>query len=177
MRSLVFAVFAVLVSVSVAAAAETDQAKIARALSAAPESIRAGATVTDVDMQGKMTVLRPGTNGFTCIPGRPDLIGDDPMCADGQGMMWVQSLMSHAAKPANTTPGVIYMLNGGTVFSDSDPYATAATGKPLTDPPHWMIMWPFDSKTSGLPDHRVTAGTWIMWAGTPYAHLMILQKP
>jgi hypothetical protein len=175
MRRFVLAVFAVLICASVAAAAETDQAKIARALSAAPEWLRAGATVAEMDAHGKQTVLRPGTNGFTCVPGTPGVIGDDAMCADAQGMMWVNSLMSHAAKPANTEPGVIYMLNGGTVFSDSDPYAM--TGTPLTDPPHWMIMWPFDAKTSGLSDHRSAAGTWIMWAGTPYAHLMILQKP
>lgn len=174
MRRFVFAVFAVLIWASVAAA-ETDQAKIQRALSAAPEWLKAGATVAEMDMNGKQTILRPGTNGFTCVPGTPGVIGDDAMCMDAQGMVWVKSLMAHAAKPANTAPAVIYMLNGGTVYSDSDPYAT--TGKPITDPPHWMIMWPFDSKTSGLPDSRVATGTWIMWAGTPYAHLMILQKP
>jgi hypothetical protein len=38
-------------------------------------------------------------------------------------------------------------------------------------------MWPFDAKESGLSDKEKKAGTWIMWAGTPYAHLMINQKP
>jgi hypothetical protein len=42
--------------------------------------------------------------------------------------------------------------------------------------PHWMIMWPFDPKTSGLPKANRSNGTWIMWSGTPYAHLMINGK-
>ncbi len=174
MRRFVFAVFAVLIWASVAAAADTNQAKIQRALSAAPTWLKAGATVAEMDAHGKATILRAGTNAFTCVPGTPGVIGDDAMCMDAQGMAWVKSLMGHAAKPANTAPAVIYMLNGGTVYSDSNPYAMKGT--PLKDPPHWMIMWPFDSKTSGLPDHRVATGTWIMWAGTPYAHLMIPQK-
>lgn len=174
MRGFVFAVFVVLIWASVAVAADTKQAMIQRALSAAPERLKAGATVASMDAHGKATILRAGTNGFTCVPGTPGVIGDDAMCMDAQGMTWVKSLMSHAAKPANTAPAVIYMLNGGSVYSDSNPYAMK--GKPMADPPHWMIMWPFDAKSSGLPDHRVATGTWIMWAGTPYAHLMIPQK-
>jgi hypothetical protein len=39
-----------------------------------------------------------------------------------------------------------------------------------------MIMWPFEAG-SGLAGTEKQNGTWIMWAGTPYAHLMINQKP
>jgi hypothetical protein len=38
-------------------------------------------------------------------------------------------------------------------------------------------MWPFDPKTSGFPAEPKQTGTWIMWAGTPWAHLMINQRP
>lgn len=59
-----------LTAVSTAWAAESKQTKIQRALSAAPGFIKATATVAAFE-QGKMVVLRPGTNGFTCIPGTP----------------------------------------------------------------------------------------------------------
>ncbi len=72
-------------------------------------------------------------------------------------------------------PGIMYMLAGGTDWSATDPYATSGT--PIKEPPHWMIMWPFDAKATGLSAEAKDTGTWIMWAGTPYAHLMINQKP
>jgi hypothetical protein len=38
-------------------------------------------------------------------------------------------------------------------------------------------LWPFDPQATGLSDRPKNTGTWVMWAGTPYAHLMINQKP
>jgi hypothetical protein len=156
-------------------AAETKQDKIKRALSAAPPDIAKGAKVVDIDDQGKMTILREGTNGFTCFPGHPGVVGDVAMCADGPSMQWLNDIMSNKPKPTNTEPGVIYMLAGGTDWSATDPFAKSGT--PITEPPHWMIMWPFDPKSSGLPTTPKQTGTWIMWAGTPWAHLMINQVP
>jgi len=155
---------------------DSKAAKIHRALSAAPGWLQAQAAVATFDTHGNATVLQSGTNGFTCVPGTPGVVGDDPMCMDSQGMLFVKSLMAHAPKPANTAPGVIYMLAGGSDYSVTNPWAM--TGKMIYhDPPHWMIMWPFDPKKSGLRTRFSTSGTWVMWAGTPYAHLMIDQRP
>jgi hypothetical protein len=161
-------------SMTAAAPPESTQAKIDRALSAGPPSITADATVADMDAQGKMTILRKGSNGYTCIPGHPGVVGDVAMCADEQAMIWAGDLLSHKPRPTNTKPGIIYMLAGGTDWSATDPYATSGT--PISEPPHWMIMWPYEA-SSGLPTTFKDTGTWIMWAGTPYAHLMINQKP
>ena len=155
--------------------AETAQDKIKRALSAGPPDIAKAAKVVDFDDQGKMTVLREGTNGFTCFPGHPNVVGDDAMCADAPSMQWLNDAMSHKPKPTNTQPGVTYMLAGGTDWSGSDP--SASSGTPIQEPPHWMIMWPFDATTTGLPTTPKNSGTWIMYAGTPWAHLMINQEP
>ena len=165
----------VLLHGSLAHAGETKQDKIKRALSAAPPSVAKAAKVVDMDAQGKRTVLREGTNGFTCFPGNPGEVGNAAMCADAPSMQWINDLLSHRPKPTNTEPGVIYMLIGGTDWSATDPYATSGT--PIKEPPHWMIMWPFDPKSSGLPTTPKQTGTWIMWAGTPWAHLMINQRP
>ena len=158
-----------------APAAEPKEATIRRALSAAPAGIAKAAKVVYMDESGKMSTLRDGSNGFTCIVGPRGAVGGDPMCADAPSMQWAADWMGHKPKPTNTTPGVIYMLAGGTDWSATDPYATKGT--PIKEPPHWMLMWPIDAKTSGLPTNVKMTGTWIMWAGTPYAHLMINQKP
>jgi hypothetical protein len=158
-----------------AAAAESKQTEIDRAMSAAPARIAASAKIIDMDAKGKPVVLRPGTNGFTCYIGHAGAIADDPFCADAAGMQWTYDWMAHKTKPTNTTPGVVYMLAGGTDWSANDPWATKGT--PIHEPPHYMIMWPFTAKTSGLSPRVKNDGTWIMWAGTPYAHLMVNQKP
>src|ERR1700682_5706131 len=165
---------AALLAMTAAAPAETPAQKIARALSAGPPSITAHATVADMDDKGKMTVLRKGTNGWTCIPGHPGVVGDDAMCADAATMQWGADWAAHKAKPTNTKPGIAYMLAGGTDWSATDPFATKGT--PIKEPPHWMVMWPVP-KDSGLPTTPKDTGTWIMYAGTPYAHLMINGKP
>jgi hypothetical protein len=156
-------------------AQEAKEAKIKRALSAAPPSIVKTARIVDMDAKGNIAVLREGTNGFTCFPGKPGVVGNVPMCADEASMQWVNDWMAHKPKPTNTKPGIVYMLAGGTDWSATDPWATS--GRFIKEPPHWMIMWPFDPKTSGLSDKESQDGTWIMWAGTPYAHLMINQRP
>jgi hypothetical protein len=155
--------------------AESKQTKIARALSAAPASIAKGAKIVDRDENGKETVLREGGNGFTCFPGHLGIIGDGPFCANGPALQWEKDMAEHKAKPSNTEPGIEYMLAGATDWSATDPHATSGT--PITEPPHWMIMWPFDPAATGLPTTLKKTGTWIMYAGTPWAHLMINQRP
>ena len=65
-----------------AKAGDTTQGKIARAMSAGPDDISESARIVDKDAQGKTVVLREGSNGFTCMPGNPNVVGDPPMCAD-----------------------------------------------------------------------------------------------
>lgn len=149
-------------------------ATIRSATAAAPRSIGEHATVIMPGDSGKMTVLREGTNGWTCFP--DDRIHSGAMCADSAGMQWAQALMSHADKPTNTSPGLIYMLGGGTDVSATDPWAKPTGGKGIVSGPHYMIMWPF-AATSGLSTTPKKTGTWIMWSGTPYAHLMVNGVP
>ena len=154
---------------------ESTQAKITRALSAGPAEVVKGARIVDTDAQGKTTVLRKGNNGFTCMPGNPKVIGEPPLCADAASLQWFADFKAHKPKPTNTVPGITYMLAGATQRSDSDPYDQ--TSPAMTIGPHWMIMWPFDPKTSGLPAAYKPAGAFIMWAGTPYAHVHVMGRP
>jgi hypothetical protein len=156
-------------------AGDTTQAKIARAMSAGPTEIASSARIVDTDAQGNTVVLREGNNGFTCMPGNPRVIGDPPMCEDAASMQWGADFGAHKPKPTNTVPGVTYMLAGATQRSDSDP--NDRTSMPIEVGPHWMIMWPFDPKTTGLPTTHKATGAYIMWAGSPYAHLHVMGQP
>jgi len=174
-RSRALVILFVLLIANRVVAAESKEAKIRRALSAAPLNVARGAKVADMDEKGNMTVLRDGHNGFTCVPGHVGVVGDGPACMDEAAVRWTLDWMAHKPKPTNTQPGIIFQLAGDSDWSATDPWATSGT--PHKWVPGWLIVWPFDPKTSGLSDQPQDHGTWIMWAGTPYAHLMIMQKP
>ena len=95
--------------------AETKEARIGRALSAAPANIAKAARVVERDENGKETVLRVGKNGFTCFPGHPEVVGDNPYCANEAALQWESDFAAHKPKPkpTNTQPGIEYMLAGG----------------------------------------------------------------
>jgi hypothetical protein len=154
---------------------EIVKAKIRRALLSGPESVTQEATVAEMDAQGKLIVLRPGTNQWVCVPGNENIIGQADMCADPMGMQWMLDIVAKKPKPSNTEPGLIYMLNGALQHSYTDPFDR--TSPPIPIGPHWMIIWPFDAKASGLPTAMRDAGTLVMFAGTPYAHLHICGSP
>src|ERR1700674_1229241 len=105
---------------------DTTQEKIARAMSAGPDNISESARIVDKDTQGKPVVLRQGSNGFTCMPGNPKVVGQPPMCADAASMQWAADFKVHKPKPTNTVPGITYMLAGATQRSDTDPFDTTS---------------------------------------------------
>ena len=157
----------------------SDQEMIKSAMTAAPAAISKGATVMVMNADGTMRTLRKGTNGFTCIPDDPTTPGPDPMCMDANAMEWVGAWAAHKAPPAGKV-GLMYMLAGGTDASNTDPYATAptATNHWIKTGPHIMIVGAdasfYDSyPKSADPD---TSTPYVMWAGTPYQHLMAPVK-
>jgi hypothetical protein len=148
---------------------------VASAMSAAPSSISEGATIVQAQADGSMKTLREGKNGWTCMPDSPTTPGPDPMCMDANAAKWAAAWMGKKDPPANTV-GVMYMLEGGTDASNSDPYATAPTAENdwINTGPHIMIV---GSKEilAGYPSGAKpdTASPYVMWSGTPYAHLMV----
>ena len=156
-------------------AAAIRSEKIRRAMLAGPACISSEATVAEMDQHGQLTVLRAGTNDWVCVPGDQNIIGAVDMCLDPMGLVWMQDLMARKPKPTNTSPGLIYMLNGATQHSYTDPFDTTSPAIPIG--PHWMILWPFDAKAAGIGTVMRDAGTMVMFAGTPYAHLHICGSP
>ena len=154
---------------------EIKKEKIRRALLAGPASVTREATVAEMNKAGELAVLRPGTNDWVCIAGDQNIIGSADMCLDPMGMVWFKDLLGGKPRPTNATPGLIYMLNGATQRSFTDPFDTTSPAIPIG--PHWMLIWPFDPKTAGLSSVMRDAGTMVMFAGTPWAHLHICGSP
>ena len=156
--------------------ASTDP--VASAESAAPASLAHNASVMVADASGAMKEVRKGTNGWTCIPDDPHTPGTDPMCFDGNAGKWVQAMLAHKPPPSNT-PGVMYMLEGGTDASNTDPYAAKPTANNdwIKTGPHIMIVGNKEM-LAGYPSgpNPDTSAPYVMWAGTPYAHLMVPVK-
>jgi hypothetical protein len=157
------------------AAGEPADVQIARAMAAGPQHVANFARIVGVDAQGKRTILREGSNGFTCQPGNPKVPGRPASCANEAARQWRADMAAHREKPTNAEPGIVYMLSGATQPGVSDP--SGETSPPMTIGPHWMIMWPFDPTTTGLSAVRKDTGAYIMGAGTPYAHLHIMGQP
>src|SRR5260221_11044805 len=105
-------------------------------MSAGPDDISKSARIVDTDAQGNRVILRESSNGFTCMPGNPNVVGEPPMCRDAASMQWVSDFLAHKPKPTNSFPGITYMLAGATHRSDSDPYD--ATSPPITSVPSWL---------------------------------------
>jgi hypothetical protein len=157
----------------------TDAQLIASAQKAAPMSVSKGATIVNMEADGAMRVLRKGTNSFTCMPDNPGTPGPDPMCMDANAMEWAKAWMGHQTPPAGKV-GFMYMLAGGTDASNVDPYATkpTATNHWIKTGPHVMVVGGdaafYDSYPKAAdPDPSVP---YVMWAGTPYQHLMAPVK-
>lgn len=153
-----------------------NMAKIKSAMSAAPPSISDNATIMDwpAEEDGKMTVIRQGANGWTCLPDMPATPGNDPMCLDYPWLVWLDAWINKA-EPYIAQMGFGYMLQGGTPESNTDPYATGPT--PSNEwieqgVPHLMILVPDPEMLEGLPTTHDNGGPWVMWRDTPYVHIM-----
>ncbi len=161
----------------VKAMSEKDQTALA--LSAAPKSVAREAGVMVYGADGKLTEVKKSENGFTCIPTMLNLPDPDPICMDGAAHQWMTDIMNNAPKPSNTIPGVAYMARGGSHFEKNKKVVMQkeAGATVVKEPPHWMVMWPFDPATTKLPTAPNSSGSYIMFDGSPYAHLMVYQNP
>ncbi len=162
-----------------AMAMPSDAELIKSALSGAPHGIAKNATVVAMGMDGKMRTLRKGTGEFTCMPDNPETPGPDPMCWDKAAGAWVDAMLSPKNPPAGKV-GLMYMLAGGTDASNTDPFATkpTATNHWIKTGPHVMIVGADAAFYDQYPKKADpdTSAPYVMWAGTPYQHLMAPVK-
>ena len=131
------------------------------------------ASVTVADWDGN--VLQDGSSGYKCFPTPPQMApGPAPMCFDGPFQGWADAWMNK--KPFSTDRvGLSYMLAGDAGASNIDPYAGGpAEGNDwVQEGPHVMLIAPDAAMLSNMPRDPNAGGPYVMWDGTPYAHVMI----
>ncbi len=156
-----------------AQAQESDTELIAEAESAAPESVTKNATIKT--SEGR--VLREGSNSWTCYPGS-GAIG--PMCNESQWDELIGAVMTQAPIDVQKF-SLSYMMAGegeALGVSNVDPFATEPTDQNqwVKEGPHLMILVPDPASLEGLPTDP-KAPVYVMWKGTPYAHIMVKAGP
>lgn len=139
---------------------------IAYAESAGIPEIATEATILDAEGN----VLREGTNEWTCMA-----MPQAPMCVDPQWMALMSALMSGDEAFEATEVGLSYMLQGDAGASNTDPFATGSTpdNEWVVTGPHLMLISPDPSALTGIPTDPSGGGPYVMWGGTPFAHVMI----
>ena len=132
-------------------------------------------TATVVDWEGN--VLREGTGGYTCMPTPPMLEGTAPMCMDSEWMEWADAWATKKDFAADQL-GISYMLAGDEGASNIDPYAEGPTddNEWVVEGAHLMIVAP-PELMDAFPTDPDNGGPYVMWKGTPYAHLMVPIGP
>ncbi len=176
-RSLVFSLL-LAATPGLAAAQVGDRAElIAEAVLAAPEALRAGATVILRDAQGVPTIIRNGTNELVCEPDRPSRgfavecyhssfqdVMDWMTRGLAEGARSFAELFASGGPDADVNPGAMqYALVG--------PTREEAVLHVSINLPHAT------GESTGLPTEERLDGPWLMWAGTSAAHVMFGAIP
>ena len=164
-------------------ATEADQ--IAAAVLAAPKDMRSGAAVLGYNDKGELVTLRKGENDLICLASDPkaksfsvacyhkDL---DPYMARGreltaQGLKgkerqerrWKEVEEGKLVMPKG--PHMLYVLSGQG-YDTTKGEVTAAELR-------WVVYIPYATpESTGLPTTG-GAGPWLMYPGTPGAHIML----
>ncbi len=138
----------VLVPTTACAQGMSPEEIIRSAVAAGPASISDEAAVMDWDMNQ----IREGTNGWTCLPDRPDTEGNDPWCVNEPWLGFLNGYVNQT-EPVYSEIGFAYMLMGDSPVSNSDPYASEPTTEDdwVTDlAAHMMMLIPGRSYLEGI---------------------------
>ena len=158
--------------------------QIAAAVLPLPSEQRASARVLGYDAQGKLVTLREGKE-MVCLANDPKKKNIhvacyhesmEPFMARGRALRasgvtgdQVDSVRFREVRAGTLKlpkgPAMLYSLTGGAF--------NARTGKTSGAEPLFVTYIPFaTSATSGLSEKPVVGAPWIMYAGTPKAHIM-----
>lgn len=170
-----------------AAEVPAPDVQIAAAILAAPADLRDGAAVLGYNKQGELVKLREGKNELICLANDPtktsfsvacyhrDL---EPYMARGRELLaqkvvsgqkrneirWKEIADGKLSMPHE--PRTMYVLSGTGFDSSSgnvtDPYL------------RWVIYFPYATpESTGLSTKASESAPWLMFPGTPGAHIMI----
>ena len=175
----------------VAQAVPPAERQVAAAVLALPEPMRAGATVLGYREIGKLVELRRGTNGMTCLADNPadstfhvacyhDSL--EPFMARGRALRaegvtggQVDSVRFREIREGKlampSTPSVLRSLSGGAGSWNADSN-TVREGRPL-----YVVYIPFaTTESTGISSVPGPNQPWLMFPGTPKAHIMFVPR-
>jgi hypothetical protein len=177
---------ALLAATVAAADLPSPESQISAALLAAPPDLREGAAVLGYNARGELVTLREGKNELICLANDPhktsfsvacyhrDL---EPYMARGRQLLaqkvtgpkrneirWKEVAEGKLSLPKE--PRTLYVLTGTSFDASSgqvkDPYL------------RWVIYVPFATpESTGLSTKSSDNAPWLMFPGTPGAHIMI----
>jgi hypothetical protein len=182
----VFAVAVVVLAEHAVGQAVPAESQIVAASLAAPADRREGATVLGYDATGKLVTLRRGANDLICLADDPERDGFETACyheslepfmargreltaAGVTGQDRIQTRYREAE--AGTLkmpeqPAMLYILTGASFDT--------ATGTVANEYRRSTIYIPYaTSESTGLSPQASETDPWIMFPGTPGAHIMI----
>jgi hypothetical protein len=110
-----------------------------------------------------------------CLPDAPGDSNDLPVCLDDEWLAFYKAYLQ-GQPPATKRIGLSYMLNTRWAGSNTEIGATEPTedNQWHEGGSHFMLIAPDPALLEGFPTEPTPkGGAYVMWAGTPYAHLMI----
>jgi hypothetical protein len=170
----------------------TAEQQIAVAVLPAPDSLRADATVLGYDPSGKLVTLRQGSGALICLADDPaqsrfnvacyqkEL---EPFMARGRALraQGLKRLAVDSARGVEIMAGTLRMPPRPTTlyeFFGKEGSYDPATGKLAGVTTVYVIYMPYATEaTSGLSTNPLPGGPWLMYAGKPWAHAMIVVEP
>ncbi|PRX44370.1 hypothetical protein [Salegentibacter salegens] len=167
----------------------SEEIQITMASMAAPEENRDEVTVYGYDKDGKVVLLKEGTNNLVCIADNPNMSGISVSCynkklddfmsrgrelkAEGKDMMETRAVRKQEVESGKLkmpdAPSMTYILSG------KEANLNRETGELKDAKLRYVIYMPFaTTEETGLPDKPHTPGMpWLMDPGTHRAHIMI----
>jgi hypothetical protein len=164
-------------------AAPADQ--IASAILAAPAERRADATVLGYNAKGQVVTLRKGSNDLVCLASDPrekafsvacyhkdlepfmargrELANDGSKGKDRHEQRWKE--VEQGKVPMPREPRLLYVLTG----SGYDAAKAQVNDAYL----RWVVYTPYATPESTGLTTKAGPGPWLMYPGTPGAHIMI----
>jgi hypothetical protein len=175
---------------AVTAGAQSPAVRIAQAVSPAPSTLRADATVLGSDSAGKWVTLRKGTNDLICLADDPHhktfhvscyFKALEPFMARGRELR-AQGLSSDSADSVRA-----HEIRAGKLAMPKTPTALYQYGAPregVSDAGAkgarylYVVYMPYATPaTTGLTEQPLNdGGPWLMYSGKPWAHIMIAPK-
>lgn len=168
---------------------DSDEARIATALMAAPAESREDCTVIGYNMAGEFVTLKEGSNQYICIADNPEQVGFNAACyhkslepfmargralrAEGKSATEIFDIREEEAKAGNLDMGepgsTLHIYYGAK--TNYNPETSEVEGAQY----RYVVYMPWaTSESTGLPEKPLERNhPWIMNPGTHRAHIMI----